>query len=183
MENTGMAMNILLYLAIPVAFIGILLWMMRNQAGFWYWTNPRSDWQSGLLLGVMFLVFVVSHWHELSANTPPFESDGAWRNGVVAVLALAGAWFYSVKIRKLKFREAILYFGYKPRDEREICIILRATQIAYATVMGLLLLTYVVILFTAPPSKTSFIFLILVISMFSRSAFAYTLDRLGFPVR
>lgn len=90
---------------------------------------------------------------------------------------LVSTFLFTFMYHKKNRMMVILSMGITPRDERETLIVLRAQQLAFFSLAMCLIATYILILFTTMPSKSAFIFLIILIMTISRTVFDYTLDR------
>lgn len=164
----------------PLLIVGTFLLLIRHRRTAIWRSNPRSDWQSGVAVSVIFLALAILWWNDggrwavlLQTGEPQFDV------AVVLLIILFG-WFYAAKIRRQRFIDFFTSAGYQPKDERETQLILRATQVAYAVTLGLLVIMYLGLLLTALPSKASLIYLFALTLILPRTAFSYTLDRHGF---
>ncbi|MBI4092766.1 MAG: hypothetical protein HY420_02470 [Candidatus Kerfeldbacteria bacterium] len=178
--------NIVLPLIIPIGIIFFWIVIVRNwtkgKRGWWNTYRARSDWQTSLGMGVIFLFFSIVSWFESNTSLVPFFQAGSrWRDASILLFIIVWQWIYVKKIRRMSWRSAFLNVGLQPRDERETMMILKATQLGYASTVLMLLGLYLIALFLNMPSKSSFVFLIVTIVFFSKAIFSYSLDRSGYP--
>ncbi len=163
---------------IIIGYIFLLRFMFKKEN----WKkqfSPRFQWITNAVLGLISLFISVTFWHNSKFLSLPMsfsENPGV----IIGILAGLAVTLWQQKNRGGRWSELYLNFGLHPRDERETMMLLKSTRLAYGATIGMLILLYFVALYTSMPSQSSFIFLILAISMLSRAAFYYSLDRQGF---